>query len=241
VIAVLADSDSDSDRIENYNHRPRKRRRCARKTIVDSSSEVGGPSCPDGLGNLGSDVGSPSHINDMPHSSPSSDGGSSSHISDLLQGTPIPLSELERKRQGRIARFDEEALDAILAAPPQLLNGISFAGRTWSHLNNPKACLQDKDFLARKRKEISARGGRKEQYGKILSKGIIRGRKRLGWHPNQTKPDAGSNIDNVWDFGVVEVEPAVHNGELVMADATRTAYGRKQRAVGRKFWTLENL
>jgi len=239
VIAVLTNSDSDSDRIENYNHRPRKRRRCARKTIVDSSSEVGGPSCPDGLGTLGSDVGSPSHINDIPHSSPSSDAGSFPHISDLLQGTPIPLSELERKRQERIARFDEEALDAILAAPPESLSDVSFAGRTWSHLNNPKPYLQDKEINARG--GWKKQGGRKEQYGKILSKGIIRERKRLGWHPNQTKPDTGSNIDNVWDFGVVEVEPAVHNGELVMADATRTAYGRKQRAVGRKFWPLEDL
>lgn len=169
--------------------------------------------------------------------------------------TAVPPWSLEAKRRAKARNYDPGDLDGILG-----LNSLESTEstnierivkqdffRNFDPRIKYKEDKYDLAWLERKKEEIVKRGGRKGQYGKILTPEMIRERLANGWHKYQTMPypkkqttkDDIRFLRDFWDLPE-ELEPIVHKGKLYMADATENnARGRKKRNAARKMWPVE--
>lgn len=157
-------------------------------------------------------------------------------------------SFLENTRQQRAASFDERAFDKFLSS--QTYETPSNIHRqAWGHIDPrvkwPKQ--HDESWLEQKREEIEARGGRKANYGKILTSQIVKERRQKGWQIHQTKEvparlqmgDGSKHMEALFTLpDPSSLEPVLRNGQLFMAEKTLDESGRKRRKSAMKVWPV---
>jgi hypothetical protein len=153
---------------------------------------------------------------------------------------------LEAQRQHRAASYDPAALDSWLMkqslsdddnqpTPQELIDT-----QLWGHID-PQAVWPKKhseEWLAEKRKEIEARGGRKANFGKLLTPQVIKERRENGWNMHQNKAivndekseEAAKALQEL--FGIEDIddlEPSVRGGQLVMVEKAVDEEGRRRK------------
>jgi hypothetical protein len=157
----------------------------------------------------------------------------------------VPHS-LEAQRQQKAETFDNSALDSWLAkqslpiedtqpAPKELVES-----QIWGHID-PRAAWPKEpsaEWLFEKRQEIEARGGRKANFGKLLTAQVVKERQEKGWGIHQNKDvvdnerseDSARALEEL--FGITNIdglEPGIRDGQLVMAE--KAVEGRKEPAM----------
>ncbi|KAI9642874.1 hypothetical protein NHQ30_008608 [Ciborinia camelliae] len=143
---------------------------------------------------------------------------------------------IEYRRQLRSKTYDPSVLDHFLGVQiesqaraefereqnrmPQL--DIAVKNQIWGHIDPrivwPKE--QSESWYEAKRKEIDARGGKKANFGKLLTAQVRKERSDRGWHPNQNKdfvPKEERNGGSIFvadDGNSGEVELVIRGGKL---------------------------
>lgn len=157
----------------------------------------------------------------------------------------LPWS-LEAQRRQRAESFNPSGLDAFLQkqshtkdhqySPQELMDS-----QVWGHIDPQIAWPpeQSSEWLAEKRKEIEARGGRKANFGKLLTAQVIKERKERGWGIHQNKAvvndeksaAAARALQEL--FGIKDIdgfEPGLRGGQLAMIEKGVDAEGKKKNA-----------
>jgi hypothetical protein len=168
--------------------------------------------------------------------------GERGHKDALPDGTAVtlPPSGLQAKHKPDAGVYDESFLDSFLYAKPitkkSTLTEIADKMH-WTHLSprNKWPEVREEGWFERKQAEIKARGGRKAQFGKVITAEIFKERREKGWEKHQNKPLSVTN--RFFDPpGMPEkVEPILVSGKLAMADATPDAKGLESRRI----WMVE--
>jgi hypothetical protein len=159
----------------------------------------------------------------------------------------IPES-LEAKRKEIAAIFDTSELDSFLlkqAEPESELQPTPqelAQTQIWGHINPsviwPKE--QSEEWLAEKRQEIDARGGRKANYGKLLTTQVRKERAEKGWNIHQNSEavsdakmaETARHMEELFGIkGIDDLIPGVRNGQLVMMEKPVDENGRKKRKI----------
>jgi hypothetical protein len=159
--------------------------------------------------------------------------------------TAVP-SSLEEQRKERAETFDPTALDSwitkqsLLAKYPQPIPQELGKSQLWGHIDPRVAWPEEhsSQWLSDKRKEIEARGGRKSNFGKLLTAQVIQERAERGWGIHQNKDvvddekseDAARALQEL--FGVKDIddlEPGLRNGQLVMMEMAVDEEGKKKK------------
>lgn len=159
------------------------------------------------------------------------------------------LSSLEAQREQITKSFDPSRLDSWLEKQAQFQEDSQSTPQElvetqiWGHID-PQAIWPKEpstEWLDQKREEIEARGGRKANFGKLLTQQVIKERKDNGWRTHQNKDvvddekseDAARALQEL--FGIKDIdalEPGVRAGQLVMAEkAAVDEEGLKKPAV----------
>lgn len=137
-----------------------------------------------------------------------------------------PEGSLEEHRCGRAASYKSSVLDEYLMkhstdaqpTPQELIKT-----QKWGH-GDPRIIWprkQSPEWLAEKQREIAARGGRKANFGKLLTPQVVKERKERGWGIHQNKDvvddeksrDAARALQEL--FGIKDIddlEPGVRDG-----------------------------
>jgi hypothetical protein len=152
---------------------------------------------------------------------------------------------LEAVRQQRVKDYDSSILDSILAIRSQLVEETQptpaeLKAQNFGHIDPrlkwPKE--HSDEWLAEKKKEIEARGGRKANFGKLLTPQVVKERRERGWNIHQNKAvvhDAKSEqgarvLEELFGIkNVDDLEPGVRNGQLVMMERPVDENGKKRR------------
>lgn len=159
----------------------------------------------------------------------------------------VPQS-LEAQRQQKAATFDTSELDSFLikqAEPESDLQPTPqelAETQIWGHINPYKVWPKEtsEGWLAEKRQEIDARGGRKANYGKLLTAQVRKERMEKGWHihqnseavPDEKMKETARRMEELFGIkGIDELIPGVRNGRLVMMEKPVDENGRKRRKV----------
>lgn len=159
--------------------------------------------------------------------------------------TTLP-SSLEAQRKERAETFDPTALDSwitkqsLLAKCPQPISQELDKTQLWGHIDPRVAWPEEPShqWLSDKRKEIEARGGRKSNFGKLLTAQVIQERAERRWGIHQNKDvvddekseDAARALQEL--FGVKDIdglEPTLRNGQLVMMEKVVDEEGKKRK------------
>lgn len=153
---------------------------------------------------------------------------------------------LEAQRQQIAESYDPSVLDSWLKkqsvpvedyqpAPQELIET-----QHWGHVD-PQVVWPKKhseEWLAEKRKEIEARGGRKANFGKLLTAQIIKERREKGWGIHQNKDivddekseEAAKALQEL--FGIKDIddlEPSMSGGQLVMVERAVDEEGNRKK------------
>jgi hypothetical protein len=156
----------------------------------------------------------------------------------------LPYS-LESQRQQRAETFDPSALDSWLKKQSladrdtQPTAQELIQTQIWGHIDPQVVWPKERsaEWLSEKRKEIEARGGRKANFGKVLTAQVIKERRERGWgiHQNKDVVDdekseiAAKALEEL--FGVKDIddlEPGVRGGQLVMVEKDVDREGKKR-------------
>lgn len=169
---------------------------------------------------------------------------------DTSDATPPP-SSIETIRAQRAANFDTTELDSFLfkqAQPEsyeQLTTKELLNTQIWGHID-PRVAWPRKmteEERQEKIKEIEARGGRKANFGKILTAQVRKERAEKGWNIHQTSEirseEGCKEMDRRLEelFGKEDLGncfPSIRNGRLVMIEQLepeepQTGPGRRKR------------
>jgi hypothetical protein len=158
------------------------------------------------------------------------------HELDLSDPTPTPDPEsIEACRAARAANYDSSSLDLFLAKqsePKSLYQPSSkelLDTQLWGHIDPRKVWPkeQSEEWYEAKKAEIKARGGRKANYGKVITAQNRKERLEKGWKIFQDKEFVETEEDRemvrhleeltgVKDF--TSLVPAVRNGVLCYVD-----------------------
>lgn len=144
------------------------------------------------------------------------------------------------------ATFDETELDFFLKkqsepdsefqpTPQELANT-----QIWGHMDPREVWPQKRseEWYAEKRREIDARGGRKANYGTILTSQGRKERAEKGWHIHQNSEAVPANImaktarhmeELFGAKGIDDLLPCVRNGQLAMSEKAFDDGGRRKR------------
>lgn len=139
------------------------------------------------------------------------------------------LSSPEAQQQQRVEPFDPSELDSWLERQAQPDSDLQFTPQElmetqiWGHIDPQVVWPKEHstEWLDQKREEIEARGGRKANFGKLLTQQVIKERKEKGWGIHQNKnvtdneksEDAARALQEL--FGVEDIddlEPGVGGG-----------------------------
>lgn len=150
--------------------------------------------------------------------------------------TTLPLNSLEYTRAQKAENFNPSELDSWLYKSPKISPDAQPSSRdlldtqTWDEVN-PKTTWPEvlsESWIEDKRKEIKARGGRKKNFGKILTRQLVQERTDNGWslfQDREVQPltvearEAMRGVDELFGLkGVDDMVPAVRNGVLLMVD-----------------------
>ena len=160
------------------------------------------------------------------------------------ENAPLPWS-LEAQRQQRAEAFDTSDLDSwlkkqSLATDDQPTPQELLKTQIWGHIDPQTAWPKEHsaEWLSEKRKEIDARGGRKANFGKLLTAQVIKERKERGWGIHQNKDVVDDENSDVSVkalrelFGIKDIddlEPGLRNGQLVMVEKAVDQEGKKKK------------
>ena len=161
--------------------------------------------------------------------------------------TQVPQS-LEAERQQKAATFDTSELDSFLMKQVEPESDFQptphelAETQIWGHINPNKVWPKEtsEEWLAEKRQEIDARGGRKANYGKLLTAQVRKERMEKGWHihqnseavPDEKIKETAKRMEELFGIkGIDELIPGVRNGRLVMMEKSAEENGRKKRKV----------
>ena len=168
------------------------------------------------------------------------------NIGSCVSGTP---ESLEERRKHIATTFDTSVLDSFLTiqaeaeteldlqpTPQELLET-----QMWGHINPEKIWPKEtsEDWLAQKRREIDARGGRKANFGKNLTAQVRKERKDKGWqiHQNSEAVDkkimdeTAIHMEELFGIkGIDDLIPGVRDGQLVMMEPPEQD-GKKKRKI----------
>lgn len=153
-----------------------------------------------------------------------------------------PANFVESSRRVNLFSEKEHNLDQYLAAfkpssARQDVVSIADAEKmAWGHINPRIAWARDgKGRRREQRQDIATRPGRrKAQFGKILTKEMVKERRAKGWHPNQNKQSGVESEDPLEQlFGIPRnVGPKYNNGDLFMET--------KHTGKARKAWKVDS-
>lgn len=181
------------------------------------------------------------HSNPSLRSRPVAPGGRG-HKDTLREdiAVTLPLPRVQAKHKPDAGFYNESFLDSFLYAKPVTKKSTltEVADKMhWTHLSPRHKWpeVRDEGWFERKQAEIKVRGGRKAQFGMVITAEIFKERREKGWEKHQNKPLSVSN--RFFDPpGMPEkVEPILVNGKLAMADATPDAKGPESRRI----WMVE--
>lgn len=161
---------------------------------------------------------------------------------------PLPVNSLELVRAQKAAKFDCSELDSWLAKEPTIpLLDIQPSAKElletqqWGHVDPRKAWppVFSEQWLEDKKAEIRARGGRKANYGKIITAQNRKEREAKGWNIHQSEEskvltderrEIRRKVEELFDVkDVDDMVPRVdNNGVLFMVDVVeRQGKGKK--------------
>lgn len=151
---------------------------------------------------------------------------------------PLPTNSLELVRAQKAAKFDPSELDMWLAKEPLPPSDIPPSAKElletqqWGHVDPRKAWppVFSEEWLEDKKAEIRARGGRKANYGKVITAQNRKEREARGWNIHQSQEskvltderrEVMRKVDEL--FGIKDVDDMVprvdKKGVLFMVDA----------------------
>jgi len=170
-------------------------------------------------------------------------------IEESLSSNVLPdiaSESLESKRQLKAASYDPSTLDSFLASQSQPDTGIQPSPhelaktQVWGHIDPrvkwPKE--HSEEWLAEKRREIESRGGRKANFGRLLTTQVVKERRDNGWGIHQTKDvvddersaEGARALEELLGLKGLDVfEPGLRNGQLVMIEKAADENGKKKR------------
>ncbi|KAE9377702.1 hypothetical protein N431DRAFT_328217 [Stipitochalara longipes BDJ] len=177
---------------------------------------------------------------------------------DSLRNPPVdssdaalPPNTIEELRAQRAANFDTTELDSFLfkQAQPQSeeqpTNKELLSTQIWGHIDPrvawPKRMTEEE--RQEKIKEIEARGGKKANYGKILTAQVRKERAEKGWNIHQTSEwrseeeckEMDRRLEELFGTeGLGNCVPGIQNGRLVMIEQLepeepQTGPGRRKK------------
>jgi hypothetical protein len=167
---------------------------------------------------------------------------------------PDPDS-IEAKRRQKAAAYDPSVLDSFLKkqrdADPDVQPSAQELAKTqiWGHID-PRVVWPKEysaEWLAEKRCEIDARGGKKAHFGKLLTAQVRKERKDKGWDIHQTKEivynerteENKRHLEELLGLkGIDEFEPGVRNGQLVMIEKMVDENGKRKRKGAPKIYSV---
>jgi len=145
-----------------------------------------------------------------------------------ISSTPHPRSLEAKRRAGTLdIMHTSEELDAIIAAYHQTNDGLMGLGRFASLSLQPAYHAQ--------LRHIASRGGRKGQYGEVLSVEELSARRARGWMRGQNKEwtDVAEGKDGVLNaLGIPRaknLEPVVEGGLLYLQERKATGKGMERK------------
>lgn len=164
--------------------------------------------------------------------------------------------DLETKRRQRAATFDTSELDSFLAKQAEPESEIQSTPQElaetqiWGHINPtvvwPKETLEE--WYDEKRREIDARGGRKANFGKLLTAQVRKERADKKWHIHQNSAavkgeimaETARHMEELFGIKVDDLVPGVRNGQLVMIEKPmdENGNGRKKRKTALKVYPV---
>lgn len=166
--------------------------------------------------------------------------------SSFLHDTSLLPESLEAKRRQKAAIYDSTTLDLFLQKQFDL--GSKFQpspeelSRTqvWGHIDPREKWPEtySDEWVEAKKAEIEARGGRKANFGKLLTAQVRKERADNGWHIHQNKeytPDEKSAesaraMEELFGVkGIDDLIPAVRDGKLVMLEKPFDENGKRRR------------
>jgi hypothetical protein len=163
-----------------------------------------------------------------------------SHVPPAVPGS------VEAKRRAKAANYDGTALDSFLRDQSAFKPLYQPTGeelektQQWGHIDPRKQWpnrITD-EYIAAKMVEIKARGGKKANYGILLTAQVRKERKDNGWHIHQNKdfvPDEKSDLglkhleELFGQKNLDDLVPAVKDGRLVMMENPVDSNGKKKR------------
>jgi hypothetical protein len=159
----------------------------------------------------------------------------------------LPISSLEHVRAWKAATFDPSELDSLLYDSPKFAYDAQptpkelLETQTWDDIN-PRTTwpeLLSGSWIEDKRKEIKARGGRKKNFGKVLTEQVLQEKKENGWSiwqgrdtmvMNEERKEIMRGVDDLFGLkGAEEMVPAVRNGVLFMVGKEDGEGGKRGR------------
>ena len=160
------------------------------------------------------------------------------------ENAPLPWS-LEAQRRQRAEAFDTSDLDSLLkkqslATDDQPTPQELIKTQIWGHIDPQTAWPKEHpaEWLAEKRKEIEARGGRKANFGKLLTAQVVKERGDRGWGIHQNKDVVDDENSDVAAkalqelFGIKDIDalkPGLRNGQLVMVENAVDQEGKRKK------------
>jgi len=167
---------------------------------------------------------------------------------------PDPDS-IEAKRRQKAAAYDPSVLDSFLNkqrdVDPDVQPSAQELAKTqiWGHIDPRVVWPKESsaEWLAEKRCEIDARGGKKANFGKLLTAQLRKERKDKGWDIHQTKDivynerteENKRHMEELLGLkGIDEFEPGVKNGQLVMIEKMVDENGKRKRKGAPKIYSV---
>ena len=168
-----------------------------------------------------------------------------SHMPGEYGPGPDPDS-VEAKRKRKAAAYDGSILDVFLAkqrdAGPDVQPTAQelFKTQIWGHIDPRIAWPKElpPGWIEEKRREIDARGGRKANFGKLLTARVKKERQDKGWGMHQKKDVVHTERTNEHKKHLEELlgikdldeyDPGVRDGHLVMIERMVDQNGRRKR------------
>jgi len=160
--------------------------------------------------------------------------------------TTLPMNSLERVRVYKTSTYNPADLDSWLHKSSLMPDDAQHTTKElletqiWDELNPRTAWpeILSESWIEDKRKEIKARGGRKKNFGRILTEQVMQEKRENGWSLFQNKAVAPINdmqteivkgVDDLFRLKNVEATvPAVRNGVLCMVQVEDESERRKR-------------
>jgi hypothetical protein len=153
-------------------------------------------------------------------------------------------------------QFNIAELDFYLAAQAEQESGFQtttqelLKTQIWGHIDPRVVWAEEKDeeWLAEKRCEIDARGGKKANYGKLLTTQVRKEREQKGWQIHQNSEalsghivaETARHMEELFGIkGMDDLIPGVRDGQLVMTEkSVDIEAAKRKRKAALKYYVV---